>query len=429
MDNDRFRIILTYIILVLSVTVTEGRNIVVADSVTRIPLPNATVTDRNGVALGKSDNKGRLPRIPQHRYPITVSFLGFNDTTVADSSRDTIYMSVNVSELPEFVVETKSHRVLHILAYVREYSTLTTYTDTVFMFREKMVDYMLPSDPKVKFTGWTIPRPLSCKSYYHFSNINGLDSVSDVSRHHFSWSDWINLPPAARLPKALVDKETATDTLRAKYGKSEIWDRSPDGITVEIDVLSDRINRKWVPYLNVFFRENLDFDKFKVKYSFNNITGDDLSELDLTGYTFDIESRGRGHDMFLFNKVDEPFFVNTQAEVFIIDKEYIPVKEARRWDKRDFDIDQIGIYLPSSAPELSQSILALIDRVDNIDRDSVRLGVQIDPRIVSTRGRHNINIGNRVLSLLKQLTGISSYKHNKNFNNNWNSFKKKHRKK
>lgn len=429
MDNSRFRVILAYFMLLLSVIVTEGRNIVVADSITRIPLPNASVSDRNGVALGKSDNKGRLPLIPQHRYPITVSFLGFNDTTVTDSNSDTIYMSVNVSELPEFVVETKSHRVLHILAYVREYSTLTTYTDTVFMFREKMVDYMLPSDPKVKFNGWTIPRPLSSKSYYHFSNLNGLDSVSDVSRHHFSWSDWISLPPEVSLPNALVDKETATDTLKAKYGKSEIWNRTPDGITVDIDVLSDRTNRKWVPYLNVFFRKNLDFDKFKVKYSFNNITGDNLSELDLTGYTFDIESRGRGHEMFLFNKVDEPFFVSTQAEVFVIDKEYISVKEARRWDKRDFDIDQIGIYQPSSAPELSPDILALIDRVDNIDQDSVRLGVQIDPRIVSSKGRHNINIGNRVLSVLKQLTGISRHKFNKNFNNNWKSFKNNRRKK
>ncbi len=413
--------------LVLSVSVTEGRSLVVADSATCIPLPDASVRDRNGVVLGKSDSKGRLTRIPQYRYPITVSYLGFYDRMVKDSSNDTIYMSVNVSELPEFVVESKSHRVLHILAYVREYSTLTTYTDTVFMFREKMVDYMLPSDRKVKFNGWTFPRPLSCKSYYRFTNLNGLDSVSDVSRHHFSWSDWISLPPMARLPMALVDKETATDTLKAKYGKSEIWNRSPDGISVVIDVLSDRSNRKWVPYLNVFFSENLDFDKFKVKYNYNNITGDTLSELDLTRYSFDIESRGRGHEMFRFNKVDEPFFVNTQAEVYIVDKEYISVKEARRWDKRDFDIDKIGIYQPTSAPELSRSILALIDRVDNIDRDSVRLDIRIDPRIVSTRGRHNINIGNRVLSLLKQLTGISSYKHNKNFKHNWNSLKKNRR--
>lgn len=60
-------------------------------------------------------------------------------------------LSENVSELPEVIVESRRHLVLHILAYVRECSSLTTYDDTVFLFREKMVDYMLPSDKKVKF--------------------------------------------------------------------------------------------------------------------------------------------------------------------------------------------------------------------------------------------------------------------------------------
>ena len=37
------------------------------------------------------------------------------------------------------------------------------------------------------------PRILTCKSYYRFTNRNGLDSVSSASHHHFSWSDWIGL--------------------------------------------------------------------------------------------------------------------------------------------------------------------------------------------------------------------------------------------
>ncbi|MDE6805737.1 MAG: hypothetical protein K2J05_02910, partial [Muribaculaceae bacterium] len=45
-----------------------------------------------------------------------------------------------VRNLPEFVVESNENKYLHVLAYVREYSTLSTYTDTIFMFREKMVD-------------------------------------------------------------------------------------------------------------------------------------------------------------------------------------------------------------------------------------------------------------------------------------------------
>lgn len=54
-----------------------------------------------------------------------------------------------------------------------------------------------------------------------------------------------------------------------------------------------------------------------------------MSNKDLTGYSFNIESRGRGHDMFRFNNIDEPFFVTTYGEVYMIDKEYITVKRQR----------------------------------------------------------------------------------------------------
>ena len=62
------------------------------------------------------------------------------------------------------MVESRQQKVMHMLAYVREYSTLTTYTDTVFLFREKMVDFMLNTDPKVKFQGWSYPRILKSSS-------------------------------------------------------------------------------------------------------------------------------------------------------------------------------------------------------------------------------------------------------------------------
>lgn len=37
--------------------------------------------------------------------------------------KDTIFLYERVSELPEVVVESNRQRMLHILAYVREYST------------------------------------------------------------------------------------------------------------------------------------------------------------------------------------------------------------------------------------------------------------------------------------------------------------------
>lgn len=422
------RYVMTAISLLFSIILVEAwaYDVIVVDSATHVPLPNASIYDKDGTPVGLSNSNGGVPKITRNRYPITVRYLGFNDKTVMFGDKDTIFLSEKVSELPEVIVKSSRQRLLHILAYVREYSTLATYTDTIFLFREKMVDYMLPSYNKIKFKGWTYPRVLTCKSYYRFTNYNGLDSVSDVGQHHFSWSDWIGMPPEVSIPLRIRNSQISADTLCGKYSPTEIWHKSNDQIRVDVDVLADTVSRKWVPSLANFFRRGLDYEKFKVTFNYDNVMGDSISKLDLEGYSFSIESKGRGREMFRFNKIDEPFFVSTNADVYILDKEYITVKEAKEWDKRDFDVDEIGIYEPLEAPALSLSTLNLIERVNLLDKDKIRLDFLPDHRLMgSNSGRRNFRIGRRALFLLKQVTGITLYKSHKNFNNNWNSFRKK----
>lgn len=74
-----------------------------------------------------------------------------------------------------------------------------------------------------------------------------------------------------------------------------------------------------------------------------------LSPFDLEGYSFIIESEGRGHRMFRFGRRDEPVFVSTEAEVSILDREYITLREARKWGKQKFDTDETGIFEPIDA--------------------------------------------------------------------------------
>lgn len=227
------------------------------------------------------------------------------------------------------------------------------------------------------------------------------------------------------MPPALRGVEYATDTLRGKYSPTEIWIRNSDRVTVNVNVLADTTSRKWVPNLSGFFRRNLDFENFRVRFNYGDVVGDTISPMDLAGYSFNIESRGRGHEMFRFNRVDEPCFVSTYAEVYILDKEYITVKEAKKWDKHNFMTDEIGIYRPLEAPELQPSILDLMARVDNIDKEGVRLGQEPDSRMISQHlNNQNFKLGNRLLFMLKQLTGISLIKSNKNMNRQWGDFKK-----
>lgn len=88
-------------------------------------------------------------------------------------------MVENSTVLSEVTVESYGRKILHMLTYVREYSTLTIYTDAVSLFREKMAVYMLPPEDKGSCMRWRNPRVLSSKSDYRFLNSDGLDGVSD----------------------------------------------------------------------------------------------------------------------------------------------------------------------------------------------------------------------------------------------------------
>lgn len=422
------RSITTIFLILLSVLRMAGELsfVVVADATTHSPLPFASVFNRDGKAICISDRHGRFP-LPEHKdYPLTIRYIGFDDEKVINAASDTIFLHENTTNLPEVVVDSRKHKLLHVLAYVREYSTLTTYSDTITLYREKMVDYMLPLEARVKFKGWSVPRTLTSKSYYRFTDDNGLDSVSNLCNNHFSWSDWVGLAPTISLPRRLVYADNASDTLHGKYSPYEIWDKHFDKVTVNVDVLADTASRKWVPGFGGFFRKAIDYDYFKITFRYDNIDGVTLSPADMIGCSYRVESNGRGRDMFRFNHPDEPFFVTTQADIYILDKEYVTEKDARKWADRKFDINDVGLFEPNDAPQLSPDILAIIDRVNNINHDLIRQEIEPDKRMIAKYdGRDNFKIGNRALLVLKQLSGISSIKFHKNRNNQWKEFRLK----
>lgn len=406
----------------------QRRSAVVVDSVTRMPLANASVFDRNGNTVGVGTSKGRLPFVAAERYPITVRYLGYGEKEVSSPDVDTVYLSESTFELPEVMVETRRSKVLHLLAYVREYSTLSTYSDTIFLFREKMVDYMIPKLPGSRFRGWSNPRIIKTRSYYRFTNAEGLDSVSDRCNHHFSWSDWVGLPPTAGLPSGFLEKGIRSDTVMGRYSPAEIWTGNDDRIAVDINVLADTLERRWVPNFGTIFKKGVEFENFRVRFNYDNVLSRNLAAEDLTGYSYNIASDGRGRRLFRFNNVGEAYFVSTYGEVYVVDKEYITEKEAKKWDKADFDSDDIEIYQAMDAPPLAQSIQNLVERVSMVDERQVRLAQTPDLRLMKVNsGEKNFSIGNRALSMLKQLTGITLIKSRKNFKNRWEDFRKQRR--
>lgn len=419
------RIPLFLVALILTLPCALGqRRPVVADAVTHRPLANATVLDRKGKVAGICSADGVMPRIEAGQYPLTVRYLGYDDAMVKTAGSDTVFLNERYTSLDELVVDGGSYKALHILAYVREYSTMTTYSDTVFLFREKMVDYMVPPGGKSKFAGWTAPRILKTQSYYRYTDSAGLDSVSDECRHHFSWSDWMNLPPVHEIPLSLRGVEAGTDTVHGRYSPSEVWTRSGDRMTVSVNVIADTTARRWCSGVASFFRSGMDFDEFRANFNFDVEEDAEVTPASLRSYSYNVSSRGRGVNMFKFHRREEPFFVDTYAEVYVLDKEYITIKEAREWERHKFSADDMPIYSAADAPELHPAVLDLMARVKSIDREMVRLGLELDTRVASGKDAQMPNIGKRALSMLKALTGISAARHKRKMNKQWKDFRK-----
>lgn len=391
---------------------------VVADLNGGEPLSNASVFDRHGNFVGVTSSNGRLPYVVEAGYPLTIRYLGFEERRVEKVAGDTVFLRELPAELPEVVIESRHHKVLHLLAYVREYSTMSTWTDTISLFREKMVDYMLPVDKKTKFKGWSSPRVLASRSYYRFTDSEGLDSVSDRCGHHFSWADWMGIVSRVTIPGSLRGLDNATDTVRGKHEVAEVWTKKGSRLSVDINPLADTVSRRWIPGLSRFFHKGTEFDRLQVRFNYDNVAGDSIMPVDLAGYSFNIESNGRGHWMFMFNRLDDPCFVSTYGEVYVIDKEYLSVKDAKKWERRQKDISGVEIYEPQEAPELQPAIQSLVDRVNLMNHDRVRLDLSPDRRLVS-RGVKKLNIGQAVLQRINGMLGIDHLKAKRQWNRQW----------
>lgn len=338
-------------------------------------------------------------------------------------------------ELKEVVVNAKDKRMLHIVAYVRDYSLLYTYSDTAMLYREKWIDFMLPATKGCRYKGWSLPRLLSTKSYYNFRNQNGLDSVSDNFNQHFSWSDWIGLIKPTPIPHSLRSAEIASDTIFGKYSPARVCLRNGYDYTLKFNMMVDTASRKLIPGLSAFFRpavnvfedngtdlwnrrNALEFDKFKITCHFKNVVGDSLLIRDLEQISCYVESQGRGRNMFSFNPYDELFYVDTNYDVYIVAKEYIPVKEAKKWENHKFTNQELAdLPLPDMVPPLDDNTSQLIARVNLLkdqDEDNVRAHLKIDRRLAGRplEGYTNKEV---ILKILSNMVGIKSkrkYNHN-----------------
>lgn len=270
---------------------------VFVDSATGKPLAKASVLDRNGTVAGICSDRGELPYISPDAYPVTIQYMGYEPVTLVRPREGTVKMIETPYDLAEVEFVARKPEVLQIQGYIREYSTLTTSTGDVMLFREKAVDFMVPSNEVKSFKGWLYPRVLSSRSYYHFTDSEGLDSVSNTFSQHFSWSDWVGIFKERELPDLLKNLTSVTDTVMGKYTPSQIWNRNGQRVALDIDMLARKENLSWAPRIASFIAEGNDFTRFTMKYQFDDVTAGNLSADNISLISYNIESSRSGRDM------------------------------------------------------------------------------------------------------------------------------------
>lgn len=378
--------VLFAVILIFNSNLIANRSVVL-DAESSLPVAMVSIFDRAGKMIGTGDDQGQLPDIYRDAYPLTLRSLGYSDKKVFSPEDSVIEMTRVAFDLPEVKVDTRRRPILHLTGYLREISSMYSSVDTVLLYREKWVDFMIPSDKEKHFKGWSEPRILKSKSYYKFTDVSGRDSVSDRINHHFSWSDWISLPPRVNQPNMIAITQQVSDTLMGIGSLAEVWRRDSTKIRVDVDVLADTLRGKWAPRLNSRLWQDLDFKRLFLTFEYSDFDTISVKPQNIDRMSCYIESMGRGHDMFRFkDRYDNLLYVTTYVDLLIADREYLTVKDARKKEKdRLFALEEASLVLESEKIPRDSIINDLIARVNSIDHDQRRLGMVLDKRVGSGR--------------------------------------------
>lgn len=266
--------------------------------------------------------------------------------------------STHTRRLPEVIVKSrrKDANVMHIAGIVREYSYLQTYFDTVFMYRDKYVDFMIPLPTVKNFVGWKVARTLKSDSYYQFFDYSGKDSVSDRYYLNFSLGNRIAIPGQIRVERS-----------------------RKDNADFSINLMLDKNAEQWQPGVTSLLKRNTGIEQFDVQYFFENIEGMDLIlPVYISKAYYTLQSYGELPRMRLPGLADKKFQVNTKSELYITDRQFLTVKEAKRYQKQPSLVLEKCEFSGIDVPPLPDELKDLVARVKAIDHLKLRLNEKPD---------------------------------------------------
>lgn len=334
------------------------------DATAGTPLPLASVTDRSGNVVGLTDKTGEIPALGTDRFPVTFNYMGYEPLEVPGPVDADVKMNPRDYDLPEIVITTDSRPLLRLTGYMRELTSVLNETDSVTIFRESMVDFLVPVK-KTKVKGWDKARQLASRTYVRMTDSDGLDSVSAEHEYEFIlWGDKQSLiPDATEIPEAIRGKDFACDTIMGKFGPKAIWWKNGDKVRWYGDALANNKDHKASPLFLKLLGFTADFTELSKSIIFDAPDGDLIKPTDLRQLSLTIDMLGRGKWFKKGFESKSPVNVRSYMELYLTDREFLTEEEGRELKKEPAALETSDIVAPAEAAPLHPAIRVMVGRV------------------------------------------------------------------
>lgn len=355
-----------FLLLFMFPTITVKGGVLITDAESGEPLPRASIFDNKGLFIGISTDNGEVPEnIPADSYPLSIRYIGYDQASVDSPDAGTVSLTESSYELPEIVVNNVDHNLLHIIAYVRVFSSGVNSTDTLNYFTERIVDFMIPLDKKAKYKGWKNSRVLAERAYQHKKRNNKYEQIDTLIyiENRKSNGTSYNLAEKFIIPEALLAGDTSQVVIDGKYWPKDTWNVIGDSYFLLRDNLADSKDHKKSPAILKMLGMTADMTKYDEFYKFTpdskgSIRADRIAQ---AAYMFDIIMRGKL--IKWASGQGDPITMSSYGELFVIDREYLTADQAKELKKDPPVIDAATFKAPDHVPAIPEKTQLLKEAV------------------------------------------------------------------
>lgn len=360
--------------LLLSVITAQGAGVhksYLIDSQTGDSLVLASILDRNGNLVALTENDGAIPDLLPTSFPITFSYMGYESREIATIPTSDVALTPKMYELSEVVIKPGTHPLLYVTAYMREYGTSFGSSDSVTIYNESIVDFMIPVG-KTKNKGWRKPRTLAENTYMRHTNSNGLDSVSDKIDDMYLLAAKSHIYPSAKSavmtlpPNIATTSGQASRTIFTKDSTKIDWLRNGNVIKVNYDVMTRYKNHVYTPNALKLLGATMDITEAMDNYTFvKEDNYNKLSPADVRQISRSMKMIGRGKVWRWSLGTKNPIDMRYYAEIYVLNREYVTEAEAKELKKETPVVSAERIVAPNGTPDLHPGIQSIVNRINS----------------------------------------------------------------